>query len=197
MTIFVVAYVQINYVSAYKGQFVNQVGTVVRVYDDVIGVKFDSNYNTRSKYGAYWFKRKEIDLIESEMFLMNENCTVAHVQFLDGTNQDKTYAYALYDEGIIPNDLVVVKTGHHGMAVAKVISIGGNMNSVSHGREIICKVDTTAYDSRKEKAKKVIDLKVQMDKKVQHLQQTAIYEMLAEKDPELAAMLNEYKALLG
>ena len=34
-----------------------------------------------------------------------------------------------------------------------------------------------------------------MDAKVKELQSTALYEMLAEKDPELADMLHRYKNL--
>lgn len=55
----------------------------------------------------------------------------------------------------------------------------------------------TAYEARKQRVQKMTDLKSRMDVKVQQLQQTALYELLSEKDPELAAMLAEYKSLLG
>ena len=53
----------------------------------------------------------------------------------------------------------------------------------------------TAYEERREKARKLAELKRKMDVKVQQLQQTAIYELLSEKDPELAALLQEFKNL--
>ncbi len=40
-------------------------------------------------------------------------------------------------------------------------------------------------------------LKQEMDAKVKELQATALYEMLAEKDPALAAMLQKYKTITG
>ena len=55
----------------------------------------------------------------------------------------------------------------------------------------------TAYNERQAKAAKIKSLKVEMDKKVMELQQTAIYELLAEKDPGLKQMLEEYKSLIG
>ena len=55
----------------------------------------------------------------------------------------------------------------------------------------------TAYEERREKARKLAELKRKMDVKVQQLQQTAIYELLSEKDPELAALLNEFKTIQG
>ena len=105
--------------------------------------------------------------------------------------------YALYDDTIQPEDTVVVQTGHHGMAVARIVALGEPNGPVSHGREIICKVDLTAFEERKARAAQLVELKAKMDSKVQQLQKAAVYEMLAEKDPELAAMLQAYKSLLG
>ena len=128
---------------------------------------------------------------------MNENFVVAGIKFLDGTNTDREYTYALYDERIAVGDIVVVKTGHHGFALAEIASIGNfPYSAVQCGREVIDKVDFTAYTEREEKAKRVKALKAEMDEKVRQLQQTALYELLAEKDPDLKAMLEEYKSLI-
>lgn len=127
---------------------------------------------------------------------MLKNYRVAGIKFVHGYNTDQTYPYALYDEDIIIGDTVVVMTGHHGMAIAEVRSIGEMpKDSVTCGREIICKVDMTAYIDRKAKAKKMAELKVEMDAKVKALQEVALYELMAEKDPELKAMLEAFKAL--
>ena len=127
---------------------------------------------------------------------MLKNYRVAGIKFQDDWKTGKTYPYALYDEDIAIGDTVVVMTGHHGMAIAEVCSIGEMpKDSVSCGREIICKVDMTAYNDRKAKAKKMAELKVEMDAKVKALQEVALYELMAEKDPELKAMLEAFKAL--
>lgn len=128
-------------------------------------------------------------------FMLNDYIT-ANVQFLDGTNHNMQYSYALYDPTICVSDIVVVKTGHHGFALAKVIEIAPeSVTAVQFGREIVSKVDFSAYTARQEKAKQLKELKQKMDAKVKVLQSTALYELLAEKDPELASMLTAYKEL--
>ena len=56
---------------------------------------------------------------------------------------------------------------------------------------------STAFEERKARAAQLVELKARMDQKVQQLQKAAVYEMLAEKDPELAAMLQAYKDLVA
>lgn len=50
---------------------------------------------------------------------------------------------------------------------------------------------------RRERAKRMNELQCMMNNKVRDLQETALFEMLASKDPELKAMLDEYKTLRG
>lgn len=140
-------------------------------------------------------RRKALEK-EKEETPMLKNYRVASIKFQDDWKTDKTYPYALYDEDIAIGDTVVVMTGHHGMTIAEVCAIGKTpKDSVTCGREIICKVDMTAYNDRKAKAKKMAELKVEMDAKVKALQEVALYELMAEKDPELKAMLEAFKAL--
>ena len=86
------------------------------------------------------------------------------------------------------------------MSIAKIIEVnppGVKQKSVRYGREIIAKVDFTAYEERQEKRERLIKLKNQMDAKVHELQKNAIYEMFAEKDPAMKQMLDEYKELMN
>lgn len=189
--------VKIKPKSHYHGRFAGEFGEIVRQYEDNVAVKIEGRANPRSQYEAYWFNENEIEFIESEEIRMYGNYVTANIAFLDGTNTDKTYHYALYDNTIQPEDIAVVQTGHHGLAVARVVSLGEPNGPVSHGREVVCKVDMTAYEERKARAAQLVELKARMDNKVQQLQKAAVYEMLAEKDPELAAMLQTYKSLLG
>jgi len=138
----------------------------------------------------------EIVRVEKEETPMLKNYRAAGIKFMYGYDTDKTYPYALYDEDIVIGDTVVVMTGHHGMAIAEVCSIGEMpKDSVTCGREIICKVDMAAYLDRKARAKQMAELKKEMDEKVKALQETALYELMAEKDPSLKAMLEQFKAL--
>ena len=185
--------------ASYNARFTGCVGVVVYstgLCADRVGVKLDGTNNPRSKYNAFWFALDEIAIIESEdNFMLNDYIT-ANVQFLDGTNHNMQYSYALYDPTICVSDIVVVKTGHHGFALAKVIEIAPeSAAAVQFGREIVSKVDFSAYTARQEKAKQLKELKQKIDAKVKVLQSTALYELLAEKDPELASMLTAYKEL--
>lgn len=166
-----------------------------------IGVKIDGYINPKSTKGLFWFSEDEIEFIESEETIMlsqNENFMVAGVKFLEGTNKEKEYYYALFDSNIQVDDLVVVQTGHHGLSLAKVASISTDgKNKVQCSREIISKVDMSAFINRQAKRKALAQLKEDMDKKIKELQEMAIYEMLAEKDTALANMLDKYKKLIN
>ena len=70
-------------------------------------------------------------------------------------------------------------------------------NSDNSSREIICRIDMTKYNERKEKAQKISTLKGQMDKKVKELQGVALYGLMAKDSPELQEMLDEYKHLIN
>lgn len=159
------------------------------------GILVDGIENSRSKYGIFWMSKGSIKLFEEEKH-MSKGFSVATIKFLDGSNTGRGYAYALYDSNIATGDLVVVNTGHHGMALAKIDALNEMDGAdVKYGREVICKVDLTAFNERKEKAKRIAALEKQMQTKIAEVQTAALYEMMAERSPELRAMLDEYKML--
>ena len=186
----------------YNNQFEGKSGVIENTScgGTAVGVKIEGYANHKSSMGLYWFAEDEIELIEREENVMlnpNENFMVAGVKFPDGSNKDKVYYYALFDEYFI-GDLVVVQTGHHGLALAEIVEIQcDGKDKVKCSREIVSRVSMEAFYERQEKRKALAKLKQDMDKKVKELQETAIYEMLAEKDPALASMLTEYKQLTG
>jgi hypothetical protein len=141
------------------------------------------------------FERKE-----NIMLSQNEDFKVAGVKFLSGSNQDKEYYYALFADNadVQVGDLVVVQTEHHGLALAQISSLDDtDKNKVQCSREIVSVVDTSAFEKRKAQREARAKLKKEMDKRVSELQETALYELLAEKDPALAAMLADYKKIVG
>lgn len=195
--------------AGYRNKYVGETGVVEKEYlanryskTEKIGVRLDNRTNSASATGVFWFDADKLEIIDNyeteEAEIMLKGFKVAGISFLEGTNTGCVYAYALYDESITVDDIVVVQTGHHGLAVAKVVDIdapGIGTDSVKHGREVIAKVDFTAFNERKEKAARLAKLKVEMDRKVEELQNVAIYELLAEKDTALKDMLDEFKAL--
>ena len=188
--------------SKYGSKYIGKTGVIENTScgNTAFGVRIKDCENPRSSVGLFWFSEDEIEFIEREESIMlnpNENFMAAGVKFLDGNNKDKEYFYALFEEFCV-GDLVVVQTGHHGLALAEIVSLGWtDKERVKCSREIVSRVDMKAFCDRQEKRKAMAQLKKDMDKKVKELQETALYEMLAEKDPALAAMLAEYKQLSG
>ena len=88
------------------------------------------------------------------------NYNVAMVKFVQGTNTTKEYAFALFDTDIQENNMVLCDT-NNGYGVAKVIKIvpKNEYEGVSVTKEIICKVDFTEFEQRKELRKQKENLK--------------------------------------
>lgn len=126
------------------------------------------------------------------------NYRVATVKFVQGTNTTSGYTFALYDNNVGVDDLVLCDTAK-GYNVAKVIEICSQKDyeGSSPNKEIICKVDFTDFENRKENRAKAQKIKVEMEKKMKEMQELALYEMMAEKNPELKEMLDTYKGLVN
>lgn len=187
--------------AGYNDRFAGRLGVVV-YYTELcaskIGVQLDSVSNPRSKYNAFWLDIDYLEIIESEETFMIPNYILVTVRFLDGSNTNMTYSYACYDLNILEGDLVVVKTGHHGFALAKVAEVAPEFaEPVKFGREVVARVDLSEYEARKAQAKRLAEVKASMDAKVKELQAFAVYELLAEKDPALKNLLAEFKQLSG
>lgn len=185
--------------SAYDGRFRGRTGIIKRISGSSYGVEIEGETNKNSKYGLFWFNKNEIMLSSKnnknrEEYFMDKNCRPIIINFISGSNTNVPYVYAAYED-YAEGDYVVVHTGHHGMAIAKVKAMGTEDDKVGYGREIICKVDMTAYNDRKARAKRRAELKGKMEAKVKELQETAIFEMLAKEDVGLAEMLKEFKEL--
>jgi hypothetical protein len=186
----------------YGKKYIGKIGVIENTScgNTAYGVRIAECENPKSSVGLFWFAETEVEFIEREdevMLSQNENFMVAGVKFLEGSNKDKEYFYALFDEYNV-GDLVVVQTGHHGLALAEISSLGwSDKDKVKCSREIVTRVDMKNFCERKEKRKALAQLKKDMDKKVKELQETAIYELLAQSDPVLASMLADYKKLTG
>lgn len=157
----------------------------------------------------------ECDYVEHDIAITNEFCNkekeinnmsvkgnydVALVKFVQGMNTTKTYAFALFDDTVDVNDTVLVDTTNgYGVAVVNEIHSKADYEELGCSlptKEVICKIDFTAFDERKAKRAKAVKLKNDMDKMVKSLQEIAVFELLAEKSPELKAMLEEYKSVV-
>ena len=97
-----------------------------------------------------------------------------------------------------PDDIVVVDT-RHGMTLATVISLTDTLPpflALEDMKYVIDKVDMTAYKARKEKSEKRRALRMQMDEMVSELQNLAVYEARAAKNPEMKKLYEEFIGLI-
>ena len=125
--------------------------------------------------------------------MVTGNYRIAIVNFLKGSNTTKGYSFALFDSSIVVDDIVLCDTSV-GYQVAKVIDIVEqlNYNGADVTKEIICKVDFSNFQKRIEERKRKVELKAKMDAMVKDDKELMLYQMLAEKNPVMKEMLDEY-----
>lgn len=173
----------------------NKLGSVVSTTSTSCNVLMD--YGSLRTYKFANLQLVENNQEEQEMAITGD-FKVAKVKFLNGTNTNTEYEYAMFDEYEV-GDTVVVASAHHGLGIAKISAIITKEQAVTKAfeREIVSRVDMEAYETRKKNRTRLHELKKQMDERVRDLNQLALFEMLAAKDDELCKMLGEYKLLIG
>lgn len=190
-----------DYVRVLKSTYktVNLIGAVGKIVDhhcpsDSYAVELDGYRNGKSSKGCYYFKSSHLELYKGDEQIMEGNYRIALVQFIEGTNTDKTYKYACYDSSIDTDDICVVKSAHHGLGIAKVVGIGPKTDEPIT-REIVCKADFSAYERREQNRKRAAELKQKMAERAEKLQEIALYAMLAKEDPAMSELLKEFEDL--
>lgn len=193
----------------YGGKCNGQVGVVRAVWDKSNGVAVDIDFqvNPGSLYGYYYFGLTDLEIIdennktaeaeekgEKNMQKLTNYLNIATINFLDDPVGLKTIDCANYDASLKEGDLCVVKTARHGLGLAQVVEIAeGTRDDLV--REIVTRVDTSAFDARVEQREKAAELKAKMQERAKQLQDVALFQTLAKDDPEMAQMLQAYLAL--
>ena len=108
------------------------------------------------------------------------------------------YYFALYDDDIQAGDNVLVTNNVNLLKVKEVLTKEEAKEKYSKDitAEVKCKVDLSAYETRVENRKKAEKLRKEMDKKIAEMDEMNKYVLYAEKNPELAKMLEEYRELV-
>jgi len=130
------------------------------------------------------------------MSTVSGNYRVAGVKFIIGTNTCPEYFFALFDDDVNVGDLVLCDSANNYVA-ARVSSITPKCEyqGVNVTKEIICKLDFSAFETRKNLRKQKAALKKQMDRMVADNQELILYQAVAEKNPAMAELLASYKAI--
>ena len=161
---------------------------------NIVRVQLDSG--DRKKYNELSLKKSEAIEREAKEMSITGNFRVARVQFIDGCNKNKIYGFALFDNDVVEGDYVLCDT-QNGHNIAKVINIETpEQYGTGVTKEIICKVDFSAYEHRKEIRKQKSELKAKLDKAIRENQDLVLYETVAKSNTQVAELLDKYKALL-
>ena len=194
---------------SYGGKYIGCTGTIysTQKFKGKLAILLNDYYNTNSSKGVYYFYKSEfktiIDRRNNQMD--NKPLTIetygmpfrlASVKFIEGNNTALTYTYACYDESLVIGDIVVVKSANHGFGIAEIVSFEEPEDaSKAPIREIVCRVCFDAYSARESRRNNAKALKIKMAKRAKELQETALYETLAQGDASMAALLREFKDL--
>lgn len=108
----------------------------------------------------------------------------------------KRYIYRLPDNlvgKVAIGDTVLVhcKTGYQLAQIAAVNALASfDLDSVA---PVVCMVDLASYIAEVERRKTLARLKQQLDAEKKRLESMVTYDLIAEKNPEFAALLKQYK----
>lgn len=128
---------------------------------------------------------------------MNTARWIIGVKFND-YSYSKEYDFKYDKDDLKVGDTVVVDT-QHGLQLAKVttvikLAVGERYDKAT--KWVVQKVDLTEHEARLEREKKAKEIKKQLEARRKKLEEIAVYQLLAEKDPEMAKLLEEYKAVM-
>lgn len=172
---------------------------IVDVLMDYPNPCWDDIYLVKESSLALIENRKEIETMNNTVNVIPGNYEVALCTFPDSANPEKQYAYALFDCCATIGDLALVRSSsNYGVVrIENILSMNEHESLGGHPvtNEIICKVDFSGIQRRIDQRKRKEELRKQMDKLVKENQELILYQALAEKSPEMAELLNEYKSL--
>lgn len=184
------------------GQVINPEEYFLDCSDTCVYIRFEQWHNESEK--ILKIKKKNVEEVESEnggnvMAKMLTGVYAVAMCILDGDCNKKKYAFAAFPEDDIrTGDKVLVDTAH-GQVIAKVDSVMSQMDysGVTVTKEVICKLDYSNFEKRKESRKRLDNLKNQMDSIVAQNQNMVLYAAIAKDNPEMAELLNQYKRIAG
>lgn len=108
-------------------------------------------------------------------------------------NSSKSYHY-ICDYPVEQGDTVVVDTPYNGLSCAKVESVHDYPDSRATKR-VVQVVDQTEYRAIQQREYRKAQLKKELDRRMEKIEDMARYRLLQQMDPEAADLLAEYQKL--
>lgn len=113
------------------------------------------------------------------------------------------YHFAIYDDGTdyqVGDKVVVSGTASrdwNNTIIKEIISAeeAAERTTKAITAEVICKINTSAYETRIEKRKTAEKIKKELNKRMKQMDELSKYEYYAKNDSEFAELFNQFKEL--
>lgn len=165
-------------------------------------IEFECNFNwDYINEKTNWINNIKLNEENRQMAKLTGYYAVAVIE--EGTGCcKKDYYYAIFNDGSTykAGDQVLVSGCNKDVLTIKEILTVPEAEvrcAKNITAEIICRVNTSAYDQRVENRKKAEKIKKDMEAVIRQMDTTKKYEMYAAENPELAVLLDQYKELGG
>lgn len=163
-------------------------------------VRIQGRKNKYTDDGAFIFTEKylsKIETTEGGNKMLLKGYKVVGVEF--DSLENKTYYFASYEKGLKKGDIVCVHT-RYGFRAATISALDVDEREVNNigqkvTEQVVCKINTKAYEDRVRQAERIQELEKVLDQKLKDAQKLAIFEMFSKNDEEFAKLLSEYKSL--
>lgn len=187
----------------YNGRFYGMTGVVVHSSGSPyfggtkIAVQVDGIDNKRSKYNGYWFAAVRCKRIDEEPVTLPGRYVTVHVKELNKGPDAPSIECARFDEDSdIQKDSIAVMLDSNIMSLVCVTQVTDEIcQPIPAGRQLIAKANFDAYNLRKdiETRSRVLELKI--GERIKTIMEHDIYDIIAEQDPAMKQMLEEYNQI--
>lgn len=171
------------------------------VYDGAIncGIRIDNIRNPRSSLNVFWIDASCFEVLDKEKENINMNKLTGYVAVAVVELGGRDYHYAIYNDGTIyeEGDKVIVSGKNTIRTIKEIIRPEEVENRYSGDimAEVVCRLNTRAYDERVRKRREAEKTKKEMDKLIKEMDEVNKYEMYAKQNPELQELLQKFKEL--
>ena len=192
----------------YLAELMNASGTIEDIYFGSgrhypYAIMIEGLINPASSNGWFWMNETNFNELKNEeennnmnKFLTNMNYKFAGVARVPANGEP--YDICAYQGELKERDLVVCDFGYKtgALSVRRVVKTDVLRDAIDNvDGEIIGVVDVSAYRARKEKEEKRIALKKKMTEQAKRYQEESFWRMIAETDPEMKKLYDEFMEL--
>jgi hypothetical protein len=146
-------------------------------------------------------EKNEVETVEETKQLVSVIFEGKMSGTIANSNFAKEYNYWWYGKKLVPDDFVVVDSPATGYTVVRVVTVVDYDNVLPAWRKdwktVVDYVDTEAYEATLAKQARVKQLKADLKKRADEMQELVLYNHLAQHDENARKMLEELGELEG